>query len=358
MQIHRICSFIKFYFSSSEVYKQNLRIFICVNDMDELNPILPIYKKAQSLLSLQEFHNRVNVIFHDHEAVHYDELHADMLESLQEQFDFLASDTDLKMRDNKIVSLLDFGCGTALATQMFLKTSLAQNCQEITLFDTSAQMLERAKAKSKNWSQQVQIIHERLPDFTGKFDAVMLSSVLHHIPNLQTFLKNIESLLRPGGIFIHLQDPNKDSDSDPERIERELLLKSRMQQQAVHSSSIKHFLPKKWRNQLNRMLGRKTYIDRINDDLLREKVIRKRLTADDLWKVTDIQISESGYGGISMKELKTVLTNFQLITHRSYAFYGVLKHDLPADLIPMEDEWAAKGSLNGRNVAAIWQKIE
>lgn len=325
--------------------------------MNQFEAIIPVYKKSGSLLEVAEFHHWVNVIFHDHEAMHYDLLHADMRESLQEQFDLLSNDV-LEENPNTVVnSLLDFGCGTALATQMFLQTKLAENCTSITLFDTSAQMLLKAKEKSKNWKQEVTTIHKELPDEHERFDAILLSSVLHHIPNIEAFLHKMDNLLRPGGIFIHLQDPNKDSDNDPERRKRELLFNSRAKAQPAESKSFTQRIPKQWRNLLNRILGRKTYIDKINDELLRKKVIKNRLTANELWQVTDIQITKNGTGGISIESLKSTLLNFRLLSHRTYGFFGVLKNDLPPDLAVQEQQFSTQRLLNGRNVAAVWQKL-
>ena len=47
--------------------------------------LLPLLKKTGSPLSPEDFQARINVVFHDFESDHYDSMHDDMWESLQEQ---------------------------------------------------------------------------------------------------------------------------------------------------------------------------------------------------------------------------------------------------------------------------------
>src|SRR5690606_11754623 len=83
--------------------------------------------------------------------------------------------------------------------------------------------------------------------------------------------------------------------------------------------NIKDFVPKSIRRSINRIIGRKDYIDLVNDQLLKEQVIRKRMSADEIWSVTDIHVQTKGNltkKGISMEFLKWQLTSFHLINQR------------------------------------------
>ncbi|MGK4569280.1 hypothetical protein [Flavobacterium sp. 3HN19-14] len=119
------------------------------------------------------------------------------------------------------------------------------------------------------------------------------------------------------------------------------------------------YIPKKWRHFINRKLGRKNYIDLVNDKLLATKAIRKRMTADEIWSVTDIHVetkTDTENKGISIQFLKTQLTDFVLVNQRSYGFFGVLKSDLPSEFTATEDRLIKENDLSGRNVSAIWIK--
>lgn len=319
--------------------------------------LMPLLKKTGSPLSPEDFQARINVVFHDYESRHYDSMHDDMWESLQEQINLLASDWLASEDPNQKLRLLDIGCGTGLSTQLLLQSPLGNYIEEIALVDTSPKMLEQAKDKAKNWGKKTTFINGYLSDVTESYDIILVCSVLHHIPDLKVFLEQVKTVLKPQGVFMHLQDPNGDYLNDP--IYKERLSKYEALQTETAKKTLKDFIPNQWIHFVNRMLGRKNYIDLINDQLLAEQVIRKRMTADEIWSVTDIHVESkinTENTGISFQFLKRELAGFTLIKQRSYAFYSVLKSKLPGELKEIEDQLVAKNELNGRNISCIWKK--
>ncbi len=319
--------------------------------------LLPLLKKTGSTLTVEEFQSKINVVFHDHEAFHYDAMHQDMWESLQEQINLLVDDLFRSKELHSGMRLLDVGCGTGLSTRLLLQSKLGPYIDEITLLDTSTNMLKLAQKKADAWGKNVVTINSEISDLEGQYDIIMVCSVLHHIPDLDTFLQKINRLLVSGGTFIHLQDPNGDYLHDA--IYRHRLTDYQNSTVASSSKKFVDLIPKSWKHSINRILGRKNYIDRINDQLLDEKVIRRRMTADEIWSVTDIHVeskSDHTNKGISVSRLKECLKNFTLINQRSYAFYGVLKSDLSDDLKENESLFISKNELNGRNISCIWTK--
>lgn len=320
--------------------------------------LLPLLKKTGSVLSVEEFQARINVVFHDHEALYYDSIHQDMWENLQEQINLLVTDwLDFKIPSPNL-SLLDIGCGTGLSTQKLLHSPIGEYINQVTLLDTSSIMLQQAEAKAKIWNKKYTLINSDVSTLNNLFDVIIVCSVLHHIPELQPFLNKVDALLKPGGIFIHLQDPNGDYLQDTQYIKR-LGAFEAYSNKTHQKKNIAKYIPKSWKHFINRNLGRKNYIDHINDQLVVEKVIRKRMTADEIWSVTDIHVENKHNAlnkGISFEFLKDHLPNFQLIKQRSYAFYSVLKSDLPEELKSNEDQFIAQNELNGRNISCIWIK--
>lgn len=319
--------------------------------------LLPLMKRKGCTLTPEQFQERVNIVFHDHESLTYDDLHLDLRNSLQEQIDLLISDL-FQDRDSipEKIKMLDVGCGTGLSTEYIMNSQLKPNIQHITMLDSSAKMLEKAKTKATAWKKPTEFVQGYIPDLEEKFELIVICSVLHHIPDLGQFLAQVDQKLKPNGILLHLQDPNADFLGDITYGQR---LKSFEKKHHRTSRSLTALIPKVVRRYINRRRGRKDYIDHINDQLLKEKVISRRMTADELWSVTDIHVptkNDSAVKGISMRYLKKELKNFRLINQRSYGFFGKLKHDLHGEFKQQEERFIAENQLNGRNISAIWIK--
>ncbi len=321
--------------------------------------LLPLIQKTGSALSPEQFQERINIVFHNFEAKHYDAMHSDMWGSLQEQINLLVDDLlNYKKPESKELKLLDIGCGTGLSTQILLHSQLGAYISELTLLDTSPVMLQHAAVKAKTWGKKFHTINGYLADAQEQFDVIIISSVLHHIPDLEAFLKQVDQTLRSGGILIHIQDPNGDY------INSETYLQRKNEYEKVLSvlpqkRKLTDFIPKPLLKFIKRLLGRKDYIDHINDQLLAEKTIKRRMTSDEIWSVTDIHVetkNDTLNKGISLRFLQNQLPNFTLIKMRSYGFYGFLKSDLKGDYAEKESRFIAENQLDGRNIAAVWMK--
>jgi ubiquinone/menaquinone biosynthesis C-methylase UbiE len=99
-------------------------------------------------------------------------------------------------------SVLELGCGTGYFTRELVKKDV-----QITAIDISPELIEKAKLeiKSENVSFQVQNAYQT--DFgMNRFDAVIGSSVLHHL-EIEKAFSEIYRVLKPGGI-IAFTEPN------------------------------------------------------------------------------------------------------------------------------------------------------
>ncbi len=320
--------------------------------------LLPLMKRVGSTCSSEVFQEKVNIVFHNHEALYYDQLHNDMTVSLQEQTDLLIADYS-GFAEKSNLSLLDVGCGTGMSSQRVMNSQLKDKISKVTLLDTSPVMLQKATEKAQTWGIPFEVKEGYVSSLTEKFDIIIICSVLHHIPDLTSFLADINRLLNTNGILIHLQDPNADFLNDSELKQRMEQLQTASNKTTSNEASWVTIIPKPIRKWFKRLIGRKDYIDLINDELLAEGIIKRRMTADEIWSVTDIQIIQKNgeeSGGISMRFLEDKLTNFRQLSKRSYGFFGPLKSELPQDFAQQEAELISKKALNGRNVAAIWIK--
>ncbi len=90
--------------------------------------------------------------------------------------------------------VLEIGCGTGNFTEMF-----AESGAFIVAVDISSELLEIAKQRNLP-ENQVLFLNKRFEDcdLIGPFDAVIGSSVLHHL-DIKPALNKIRELLKPGG---------------------------------------------------------------------------------------------------------------------------------------------------------------
>ncbi len=98
--------------------------------------------------------------------------------------------------------VLEIGCGTGMFTEMFAQTGCS-----IIAVDISAALLKKAEAR-KLPKGKVHFIQKRFEECTvdGPFDAVIGSSILHHL-ELNAALPKIYELLKPNGIM-SFAEPN------------------------------------------------------------------------------------------------------------------------------------------------------
>ncbi|MBP7055377.1 MAG: methyltransferase [Candidatus Omnitrophica bacterium] len=97
---------------------------------------------------------------------------------------------------------LEIGCGTGMFTQIF-----ARSGARILAVDISPDLLQKARARDLS-SSDVTFLEKRFEDCDslGPFDAIIGSSILHHL-EVREALSKIYNLLKPGGV-ISFAEPN------------------------------------------------------------------------------------------------------------------------------------------------------
>jgi ubiquinone/menaquinone biosynthesis C-methylase UbiE len=114
--------------------------------------------------------------------------------------------------NNNKTKILDLGCGTGLLSLPFLK----RDCHVIAV-DISAEMLDILMKdvpvdKIDNIkiikSEAMKYVQDSLSNDT-KYDAVVISALLHHLVDYNEFIKNAGKLVRAGGILYIAFEPLK-----------------------------------------------------------------------------------------------------------------------------------------------------
>ena len=107
-------------------------------------------------------------------------------QAIEKQIDFLSDK-----------GILDFGGGTGL-----LALPLAKQAKSVTLVDISEKMLEQARLKAEQQDiKNIQFLEQDLlvNPLEQKFDIIVVSRVLHHIPDLDATLAMLHCHLRENG---------------------------------------------------------------------------------------------------------------------------------------------------------------
>jgi SAM-dependent methyltransferase len=313
---------------------------------------VPLLARYGVSCSLEEFQETINVVFHDMEAEVYDEVHRDMWLSLPRQFELLTSDVLPLVPERDLVAL-DIGCGTGLSSKQLLSTALGRRVTHLHLVDTSSRMLERfGKLPTGIHTELTEGLISDLPQ-TGAFDVILACSVLHHIPDLEVFARDVRRLQRPGGFFLHLQDPNADSAGSAEGRVRYDAYQRYCQSRLPNGLS--RMTTRLASGLWSRVTGRQktTYLDRVNDELIRRGIIDRAMDPPDIWATTDIHIGSGK--GISLAALAGYLPEYKLISKRSYGFFSELSSSLPQDMCTQENALIDSRSQDGCYVAAAWQ---
>ncbi|MGC1467496.1 MAG: class I SAM-dependent methyltransferase [Pseudolabrys sp.] len=98
--------------------------------------------------------------------------------------------------------VVDLGCGSGVFTD-----ALQRRGYRCTGVDLSPKLITIAQGKYKDIDFMTGDI-EALPFADGSFDGVLLSGVVHHLPELSRCAAEVYRILRPGGAFVAF-DPNR-----------------------------------------------------------------------------------------------------------------------------------------------------
>ena len=322
-----------------------------------LEHLLPLMEARGVSLDAREFHRIVNLVFHGFESEVYDSIHIDMKRSLPIVFNALAEAWMSTGAVPRGLRVLDIGCGTGLSSEILMGTCLGDRIEHLDMLDTSAEMLRKCDSRKSLRSASRSLILGTLEQLTPgmSYDLILTCSVLHHIPDLAEFLDSVSRFQRPCGVFMHVQDPNGDYLDDHELAIRSQRLENRLLRRARPFT--KRLRPKRVLDKLRRHLtGRweKSYIERVNDELLSREVITQPLSEIELWQVTDLHVFDGK--GVSIKDMRQLLSSYRLVSARAYSFFGEMCSELPRGLRAEEMRLFSQQAPNGQHIGAIWQK--
>lgn len=98
--------------------------------------------------------------------------------------------------------------------------TLAPHCRQVVATDLTIPMLEAAReAHLAEGIRQIMYVAadaEKLPFLGGSFDAVCCRIAAHHFPDPAAFVQEVARVLRPGGLFLLIDNVVPDADANPQ----------------------------------------------------------------------------------------------------------------------------------------------
>jgi len=339
-------------------------------------------RRYGSKLPPDQFYWAVNRAYHAAEAPVYRRLHADHWEELEPVWNYLLRSALDKwpksgLNERKI-RILDVGAGTGLVGD-FLSRLCPERVAELVCLDPSREMLDQTKLQARTWPFRTHLVQGLLSSIAGHglFDVVTVNSVLHHVVEIDRFFCDVAARLKNGGLLLTAQDGVKSSARNAILAERKAETERRRSEQCDRSLSrrvlsgtpigclIRKLQPSLARNAAQAKIDMEgifrlshEVVNATNAALVRDGVIQRPMSAEDIWAVTDFHVpSPNGVGeGFDVSELSCLCDRLHLVSWRTYHYHGVHWFALTQKQRAKERILWETNDPNGMLFCSIWCK--
>lgn len=282
---------------------------------------------------------QVNELFHDFEGDRYHEKHDDIFDGERDRWSEIGSMLESD-RASGSRRLLDIGTGTGfvpLTLGRFLKEGDVFICSDI-----SQNILDAAKKNigQKSFSCGLEFLKVDGSSFVGivdgSIDIVTVNSVLHHLPDLDSFFEEMARVLKPGGKIIIGHEPNQSFFRNRFLwTQYEILtLISHPKQLAyrlIKSVGLSALVKRIVNNQsLSKPSEYQQIVQKINQVLLDRRVISESLSESEVSQLIDFQSPTAGgfdrEKGINIPDVLKRHQRFSVVSYETYNHVYRLSH--------------------------------
>lgn len=159
-------------------------------------------------LNMDALVRRVNELYHDLAKDDYESTtNLKMFRQEKERWQKIKN----LLKNKKSVRILDIGTGAGfvpLTIASFLKRRDLFICSDVSKIILGLAKRKIKKEKFKCRFKYVKLYSEQFPFEDKSIDIITINSVLHHIPNTELFLSEIDRTLKKDGILIIGHEPN------------------------------------------------------------------------------------------------------------------------------------------------------
>ncbi len=155
----------------------------------------------------------INKIFHEYEAGHYDVNHPEIIKGDFVWWNKFGNDFIKSAFGNTTCSVLDLGCGTGFVGSVLMK--YLKKGDTLTSYDLSLNMLMKTKEKINESPVGIKKVFvsgdaENLPFQGESFDIIAVNAVMHHVPDYNLLLREVDRVLKKGGILAVSHEQSSD----------------------------------------------------------------------------------------------------------------------------------------------------
>jgi ubiquinone/menaquinone biosynthesis C-methylase UbiE len=238
---------------------------------------------------------RVNEVFHDVEGAAYSELHPEIFRGEAERWDQIAR-AEIAARPRPL-RVLDVGCGTGFVAQRVAPVLSAGDV--IVCADLSQTMLDTCRTTVSHTGYKCRFEFAKLdgrslPQADGSCDIVTMNSVLHHLPDLAAVLREVDRVLKVGGLFIVAHEPNRSFYANRWMRTRARVLGAVISPRQTAGALLRRAGAMGVVHRLTRRRHHKRVLDEVNRRLLETEAIRTPLSQDEMTAIVDIQSPTAG----------------------------------------------------------------
>jgi ubiquinone/menaquinone biosynthesis C-methylase UbiE len=280
---------------------------------------------------------RVNELYHDFTNLQYTRSHPEIFMQERKRWE---KNAELFLSFTNPITIIDVGTGTGfvpLVIAKFLKREDLFICSDISegMLDVAKQNIDKQRVPCKFRFIKIESnVPFRLPFETSSADIVTMNSVLHHVNDTSTFLKEVDRVLKSNGLLFIGHEPN--------RYFYENRLLCGIRSILVRANYSAHNVREKDSSLHHRICREVNYV------LSKEKLISSPLTVRDIERIVDVK-SEEGF------KPDLLLSNCKLVNVETYShLFGVT---LNGNFIEKCDDWLRRRFPNhGRLFFAVLKK--
>ncbi len=246
---------------------------------------------------------KVNEIYHDIEGQRYQEKHPEILEDEVKTWGALIN---FLQPGPTPFHLLDIGTGTGFVPLQIGKKLRPQDV--LLCSDLSQGMLDvcRENLSVAGFSCRVEFLKSgggRIPVADRCVDAVTINAVLHHMPDLGLALRELNRVLKPGGLVLMAHEPNAAFYRHFFLRLNTLILSPRLLMGAILRRAGLYELVRRCAGRIRKGVGQENEIlEEVNRRLLGEGLIETPLSYERMYELLDVQAPDLG-GGRGGREL-------------------------------------------------------
>jgi len=281
--------------------------------------------KKNSKFYSEKLVQRLNELYYDFTNEQYHNSHPEIFIQERERWERIARQF---LNFTNPITIVDIGTGSG-----FVPLTIAKFTKKEDIFicsDISKDILDIAKhnIEKQNFHCKLKFVKIKnqvpyqLPFEIESIDVITMNSVLHHVKDTNTFLGQIDRVLKPNGLLFIGHEPNKyfyDNKFllynyliiDPKFIVYKLF--KRLHLEKIIKKIYYLISPKK--------KDYKKITNKINEVLLREKLIKKSLLCEEIDEIKDIKAQE-GF------QPDSLLPHYKLLLFETYnhIFRVIIKH--------------------------------